>query len=121
MTEQTQARELFQKAYENRYTWDENFPGFSGEVELQEGGQTYRGKFLVKPDFTVEVSGIEDEKMQEMVYTQLRDVITHRKRSSFADAHGKHEFSLGEQDSSGAREILVKGDAMGSNYVRLVG
>jgi hypothetical protein len=116
MTEQTQARELFQRAYENRYTWDANFPGYSGEVQLQEGGETYSGKILVNPDLSVEVTGIEDEKIKEMVYTQLRDIITHRKRSSFVDAHSKHEFSLGEQDGTGAREIFVKGDAMGSNY-----
>ncbi|PSB03743.1 DUF3386 domain-containing protein [Merismopedia glauca] len=116
MTEQMQARELFQRAYENRYTWDANFPGYSGEVQLHEGGETYSGKIQVNRDLSVEVTGIEDEKIQEMVYTQLRDIITHRKRSSFADAHSKHEFSLGEQDATGAWDIFVKGDAMGSNY-----
>jgi hypothetical protein len=46
----------------------------------------------------------------------MRDIVTHRKRSSFEQAHGKNEFNLGEADSTGAVEILVKGDAMGSNY-----
>ena len=46
----------------------------------------------------------------------MRDIITHRKRSSFEKAHGKNLFSLGKKDSTDAVEIHVKGDAMGSNY-----
>ena len=116
MTEQISARELFRTAYENRYTWDENFPGYSADVQLTQGDEVYKGKTRINRDLSVEVTGIEDEKVQESVYTQLRDIVTHRKRSQFEQSHGKNEFSLGKHDESGAVEILVKGDAMGSNY-----
>lgn len=116
MTEQKSAKELFRSAYENRYTWDTEFPGFSADIELKQGDEVYTGKVRVNSDMTVEVSGIEDEQVKESIYTQMRDVITHRKRGNFEQAHGKNEFSLGETDSTGAMEILVKGDAMGSNY-----
>lgn len=116
MTEQTSARELFRAAYENRYTWDENFPGYSADVELKQGDEVYTGRIRINRDLSVEVTGIEDEQVQESVYTQLRDVVTHRKRSQFDQSHGKHEFNLGQRDETDAVEILVKGDAMGSNY-----
>jgi hypothetical protein len=116
MTEQKSARELFQAAYENRYTWDANFPGYRADVEIKQGDEVYKGEVCIKDDLTVEVTGIEDEKVQESVYNQMRDIVTHRKRSTFEKAHGKNEFSLGESDATGAVEILVKGDAMGSNY-----
>ncbi len=116
MTEQTNARELFKAAYENRYTWDANFPGYSADVELKQGDEVYTGKIRINGDLSVEVTGIEDEEVKQSIYTQLRDVVTHRKRSSFEQSHGKNQFNLGEQDSTGAMEILVKGDAMGSNY-----
>ena len=116
MTEQKSARELFRAAYENRYTWDQNFPGYSADVEIKQGEEVYTGKVRINSDLKVEVTGIEDEKVQESVYNQMRDIVTHRKRSSFEQAHGKNEFNLGEADSTGAVEILVKGDAMGSNY-----
>ena len=116
MTELTSARELFQTAYENRYTWDANFPGYSADVELKQGDEVYTGKIRINRDLSVEVTGIENEEVQQSVYTQMRDVVTHRKRSTFDQSHGKNEFSLGEQDSTGAVEILVKGDSMGSNY-----
>lgn len=116
MTEQKSARELFRSAYENRYTWDANFPGYSADIEIKQGDEVYTGNVRIKSDLTVEVTGLEDEKVQESVYNQMRDIVTHRKRSTFEKAHGKNEFSLGEADATGAVEILVKGDAMGSNY-----
>lgn len=116
MIEQTSARELFRAAYENRYTWDENFPGYRADVQLKQGDEVYNGIIQINRDLTVEVAEIEDEQVQESIYTQLRDVVTHRKRSHFDKSHGKNEFRLGKSDESGAVEILVKGDAMGSNY-----
>jgi hypothetical protein len=116
MMGQKSARELFQSAYENRYTWDENFPGYSADVEVKQGAEVYTGKVRINSNLSVEVTGIPDEQVQESVYNQIRDVVTHRKRLSFEQAHGKNEFSLGESDPTGAVEILVKGDAMGSNY-----
>ena len=89
MTEQQSARELFRAAYENRYTWDENFPGYSADVEIKQGDEVYTGKARINSDLSVEVTGIEDEKVQESVYNQMRDIVTHRKRSSFEKAHGK--------------------------------
>lgn len=110
------ARDRFRAAYENRYTWDADFPGYTTKLELKQGDEVYTADIKVNPDLTVEVSGIEDEKVAESVYNHMRDVITHRKRNTFDNAHGKSTFTLGEEDASGAVEILVKGDSMGSNY-----
>jgi hypothetical protein len=116
MTEQNQARDLFKAAYENRYTWDSNFPGYSADIELKQGDEVYRGQIRINGDMSVEVTGIEGEEISQSVYTQLRDIVTHRKRNSFEDSHSKNSFTLGETDNTGASEILVKGDSMGSNY-----
>ncbi|TAF50502.1 MAG: DUF3386 domain-containing protein [Oscillatoriales cyanobacterium] len=93
MTEPANARDLFRAAYEHRYTWDANFPGYSADIELKQGDEVYTG-----------------------VYTQMRDIVTHRKRSTFEKSHGKNSFTLGEKDSTDAVDILVQGDSMGSNY-----
>ncbi|WP_448525799.1 DUF3386 domain-containing protein [Parathermosynechococcus lividus] len=110
------AQALFRAAYENRYTWDEHFPGFTATVKLIDGEQCYEGQVKVTADYAVEVTGIDDEQVRESLYNQLRDVVVHRKRNSFEAAHGKNTFSTGATDASGAVEILVSGDAMGSNY-----
>ena len=116
MTDANNARDLFRAAYENRYTWDDKFPGYSADITLKQGDEVYAGKIAIKGDYSVEVTGIEDEEVQQSVYTQLRDVVTHRKRNSFESSHGKNTFSAGDTDDNGAMEILVSGDAMGSNY-----
>jgi hypothetical protein len=116
MTELPSARDLFRAAYENRYTWDADFPGYSADVELKQGEEVYTGSLRINRDLSVEVTGIEDEEVKQSVYTQLRDVVTHRKRNSFEESHGKNTFSTGTADDTGAVEILVKGDSMGSNY-----
>ncbi|NEP47389.1 MAG: DUF3386 domain-containing protein [Moorea sp. SIO3C2] len=116
MIENATARELFQAAYDNRYTWDENFPGYKADLEIKQGDEVYTGQVRINGDHSVDVSGFDDEKVKESVYNQMRDIVTHRKRSSFEKAHGKNQFSFGENDSTGAVEIFVKGDAMGSNY-----
>ncbi len=116
MTQTHQARDRFRAAYENRYTWDRNFPGYTTKLKLKQGQQIYTGNIRVNSDLSVEVTGIEAEKIRESVYNHMRDLITHRKRTPFEQAHGKSTFSLGKEDSTGAVEILVEGDAMGSNY-----
>ena len=116
MTDANPAQTLFRAAYENRYTWDTDFPGYTADLELRQGEEVYRGSLTVNRDLTVEVTGFTDETVKESVYNQLRDIVTHRKRSQFDQAHGKNSFTLGETDPTGAVEILVAGDAMGSNY-----
>jgi hypothetical protein len=129
------ARNLFRAAYENRYTWDERFPGMTANLSARIDGKTRTGKASINPDLSVSVimdepelierttrtpSGEEKtvtvDEEQEWLTNQLRDVVTHRKRKSFEDAHGKSAFSMGETDETGAVEILVSGDSMGSNY-----
>ena len=116
MTQTKDAREIFQAAYENRYTWDSDFPGYTAKLEIKQGDELYSATVEVKNDLSVEVTDIDDEQVKESAYNQMRDIVTHRKRSTFEKSHGKNEFSLGEEDTSGAVDILVKGDAMGSNY-----
>lgn len=116
MTDPITASALFQTAYESRYTWDKNFPGYSADVQLVQGSEVYTGTIRINRDLSVEVIGIADEQVQEGIYTQLRDIVTHRQRSSFEQSHGQHEFTLGETDETGAVQVLVKGDSMGSNY-----
>jgi hypothetical protein len=116
MTAAITAQDAFRAAYENRYTWDANFPGYRAHLTITQGDERYEGDVEVKADYSVEVTGFEDDTVKESVYNQLRDIVTHRKQGDFEKSHGKNQFSFGETDPTGAREIEVKGDAMGSNY-----
>ena len=116
MTGLISARELFRAAYQNRYTWDANFPGYSADVQLKQGDELYTGKVCINSNLSVEVIDISDGQIQESLYTQLRDVVTQRQHNPFEQAHGRNHFNLGTTDEIGAIAILVDNDAMGSNY-----
>jgi len=116
MTESTEARQLMQSAYENRYTWDKSFPGYSADVQFKTGDQTYSGKVRVNRDLSAEVMEISDEEALKAIKGQLFEVAIHRIRRSFEETHGKNTFSFGETDSTGAVEIIVGGKSEGDRY-----
>ncbi|MCU0523316.1 MAG: DUF3386 domain-containing protein [Elainella sp. Prado103] len=116
MTESMAARELMQAAYENRYTWDKNFPGYVAEVQLKLGDQVYTGKAKVNPDLSAEVTDIADEPAKQALIGQLREVAIHRIRRSFEETHGKNTFTSGETDETGAVELFVGGKSEGDRY-----
>ncbi|WP_448562340.1 DUF3386 domain-containing protein [Trichothermofontia sp.] len=124
MTAPQSAREVFRAAYENRYTWDQDFPGFRADVALVQGGTSYQGQVQINPDLTIllrrrcanAVNGITDASVRSALDARLRDLVTHRQRSPFEQTHGKNTFSFGNTDPDGTVEILVQGEAMGSYY-----
>ncbi|MEO1427624.1 MAG: DUF3386 domain-containing protein [Cyanobacteria bacterium J06632_19] len=110
------AKELFKDAYESRYTWDENFPGYSANVQLKQGQEIYTGEIFIHRDLSVEVTGINDKQVEEGIYIQLWDFVTHRKPTPFKDSHGNHEFIEGSTDNTQLVSIIVKGDSLDSSY-----
>jgi Protein of unknown function (DUF3386) len=116
MTEQRSAQELFQAAYENRYTWDRDFPGYTATVELKQGDEIFTGTITVKSDLSAEVMDIDNEEAKKSIQGQIREVALHRIRRTFADTHGKNTFSYGATDTTGAVEILMGGKAEGDRY-----
>jgi hypothetical protein len=116
MTESKSAQELFQAAYENRYTWEPNFPGYTATVKYQEGDHIFTGNVVVKQNLSAEVTGIENEEVRNSIIGQLREIAIHRVRRTFAETHGKNTFSYGETDATGAVEILMGGKSAGDRY-----
>ncbi|NJR65233.1 MAG: DUF3386 domain-containing protein [Leptolyngbyaceae cyanobacterium CRU_2_3] len=120
-TEQREARDLFRAAYENRYTWDENFPGYTADVTLREGETVHTGKLSITPDpetgnLNHTVTEVADEDAQKAIAGQAWEIAVHRVRRAFDETHGKNLFTLGAIDESGAVEIVVSGKAMGDRY-----
>lgn len=115
---QVSAQELFRAAYENRYTWDQNFPGYTAEVTYTNGDVVTTGKITVSADLKPAVE-VEDEEAKKAIHNQLFEVAIHRIRRSFEDTHGKNTFSYGESDASdpqGTTKIVMGGKATGDHY-----
>ncbi|MEQ9482087.1 DUF3386 domain-containing protein [Coleofasciculus sp. F4-SAH-05] len=113
---QTSARDFFRAAYENRYTWDKDFPGYTADVTFKQDDQVVTGKVRVNPDMKAEVFDVEDEDAKQAIHSQLWETAIHRVRRSFEDTHGKNTFSFGDTDETGDVELLMGGKAEGDRY-----
>jgi hypothetical protein len=116
MTQTLTAQDVFRSAYENRYTWDSSFPGYQAKVTMTDGEQQCTAQITVKSDLSFEVSDLEDREARKAIQGQLWEMTIHRVKHSFEETHGQNTFSFGEQDSTGAIEILVGGASAGNSY-----
>ena len=116
MTQTITAQDLFRSAYENRYTWDKNFPGYQTQVTMITGDAQYTAQAKINSDLSFEVSGIEDEQAKKAIQGQLWEITIHRVKRSFEETHGKNTFAFGEKDETGAIEILLGGASQGNSY-----
>jgi hypothetical protein len=117
MTEQLEARELFRAAYENRYTWDKQFPGYTADVTLKQDDRVYTGQVRIEPSTrTFEVLNVEDDQAKQAILGQVQEIGLHRVRYTFEQSHGQNQFSYGATDEDGSVELLVDGKAKGDRY-----
>lgn len=116
MTTTQDAREIMRAAYENRYTWDRSFPGYTADVTFDWNGKVYTGTVTVNPNLSSDISGIDDEDAKKQLAGQLQEIAIHRIRRSFDDTHSKNTFELAETDDTGAVKLLVGGKSTGDYY-----
>jgi hypothetical protein len=113
---QISAQELFRAAYQNRYTWDENFPGYSADITYKYDGQVFTGKIRIDANLKWEVLQIEDPLAKKAIEGQVWEIAVHRVRRSFEQTHGENTFTYGETDETGAVEIFLGGKSAGDKY-----
>ncbi len=110
------ARDIMRAAYENRYTWDSDFPGYSADITFTQGDAVHTGKVQINPDLKFEVTDVADEAAQKAIHGQVWEIAVHRVSRPFEQTHAQNQFDLGQTDETGAVEIIVEGKAMGDKY-----
>ena len=62
-------KEIFRKAYENRYTWKNDFHGYQGKCIFltNNNNNIYKGDFILGKDFKPNIQKIEDEKVVKVL------------------------------------------------------
>jgi hypothetical protein len=113
---QISAQELFQAAYQNRYTWDENFPGYTADITYKYDDQVIKGQVVIDANMKAEVLNVEDEVAKKAIHGQAWEIAVHRVRRAFEQTHGANTFRPGETDATGAVEIFVGGKSEGDKY-----
>ena len=101
-------REVFRKAYENRYTWNREFDGYKGKCIFLFNNSNYEGQFSIGNDFKPNIQKIEDEKIVESISSQLFEVCIHRVKREFESVHSENNFHLLKNSQSGI-EMSVSG------------
>ena len=83
-------KEIFKKAYKNRYTWKNDFNGYQGKCIFLINNNIYRGNFLLGKDFKPYIQNIEDEKSVKSIASQLFEVCIHRVKREFKSVHSEN-------------------------------
>ena len=115
VSSQFDCKNVFQKAYENRYTWPGNFNGFKGNCIFYDNKEKYDGAFKIGKNFQPEIQNIEEKEVVKKISTQLFEVVIHRVKKSFDEIHSKNQFNfLGESEDG--IEMQVSGKNEGDKY-----
>ena len=109
-------KELFKKAYEKRYTWNNDFSGYKGKCIFSVNTDTYKGNFVLGKDFKPEIYNIDDQKIVKSISSQLFEVSIHRIKREFKEIHSKNNFNLIKDSESGI-EMIVSGKSEGDKSV----
>ena len=108
-------KEIFQKAYEKRYTWNNDFSGYKGKCIFSANCKSYEGIFILGKDFKPEIQNIEVQNVVKTISSQLFEVSIHRVKREFEQIHSKNNFKL-IKDSENGIEMLVSGKSEGDKY-----
>ena len=115
VSSQIDCKKVFQKAYENRYTWPKNFNGFRGNCVFHENEEKYNGDFIVSKNFQPQIQNIEEKEVVKNISTQLFEVVIHRVKKSFDEIHFKNQFNFLGKSEDGI-EMQVSGKNEGDKY-----
>ena len=108
-------KEIFRKAYENRYTWKNDFNGYQGKCTFINKNNIHEGKFLLCKEFKPNIQKIDDENIVKSISSQLFEVSIHRVKRDFDSIHSKNNFNLIKSSESGI-EMKVSGKNDGDKY-----
>jgi len=108
-------KEIFRKAYENRYTWKNEFNGYKGKCIFFNNNNIHEGEFILGKDFKPNIQKIENEKIVKSISSLLFEVCIHRVKREFKSIHSENSFNLLKNSQSGI-EMSVSGKNQGDKY-----
>jgi len=108
-------KEIFKNAYENRYTWKNDFHGYKGKCIFLTNNNIHKGDFILGKDFKPNIQKIEDEKVVKSIASQLFEVCIHRVKRNFESVHSENNFNLLKSSENGI-EMNVSGRNEGDKY-----
>ena len=116
MSSKFNCKEIFEEAYNNRYTWPNTFNGYRGKCIFVENEKSIEGQFNLDNNFKPKIINISDDNIVKGISSQLFEVAIHRVKREFSEVHKNNNFkSLGESERGVSLEVLGKND--GDKYI----
>ena len=109
-------KEIFEEAYNNRYTWPTTFNGYSGKCIFVENQKSIEGDFILDSTLKPKIINISDNNIVKGISSQLFEVAIHRVKREFNVVHKNNDFTfLGESEKG--LQIKVIGKNEGDKYI----
>jgi len=108
-------KEIFRKAYENRYTWKNGFNGYRGTCIFSINNNVHKGYFVLGTDHKPHIQKINDDKIVKSISSQLFEVSIHRVKREFQSVHSENNFNFLKSSESGI-EMIISGKNQGDKY-----
>ncbi len=108
-------KKIFQKAYEKRYTWNEDFNGYKGQCSFLIDNHRYEGEFVLGKNFKPDIKKINDNKIVKLIGSQLFEVCIHRVKRKFESLHSENNFNFLKSSDMGI-EMKISGKNGGDKY-----
>ena len=109
-------KEIFKKAYNNRYTWPNIFNGYSGKCIFVENEKSIEGEFILDGNFKTKIINISDKNIVKGISSQLFEVAIHRVKREFTEIHMNNNFEFLEESEKGVK-LEVRGKNEGDKYM----
>ena len=113
--EKINCKNIFQIAYEKRYTWNNSFMGYKGRCIFFNDNDMHSGDFILRSDFKPEINKIDDEEIVKSISSQLFEVAIHRVKRDFHSIHANNNFNFLKSSEHGI-EMKVSGKNNGDKY-----
>lgn len=88
------AKTLLKTAYDNRYTWDEAFPGYQAEVAVRYQDTYVQGSVLLDANLQVATQNVIDQEIRQVIMAQVQMAATQLQPVTFDEMHGQYQFAL---------------------------
>jgi Protein of unknown function (DUF3386) len=88
------ARTLLKTAYDNRYTWDKDFPGYQAEVAVRYQDTSVQGSVLLDANLQVATQNVIDPEIRQAIMAQVQMAATQLHATTFDEMHGQYQFAL---------------------------
>jgi len=96
------AKTLLKTAYDNRYTWDEAFPGYQAEVAVRYQDTSVQGSVLLDANLQVATQNVVAPEIRQVIMAQVQMAATQLHATTFDEMHGQQQFALISNEGNNA-------------------